>query len=124
MGLFRICQKFLEIMVPRHYGSIINISSIYGVVSNNPTIYSDTEMVQAPSYNFVKAGMLNYTATWLATTAGMASANAISPGGYFNSQPAPFVAQYERRLPLGRMMNNDDIQAAPSSSWPPTRRST
>ena len=113
VGLFRICQKFLEVMVRQGRGSIINISSIYGVVSNDPTLYTGTEMIQPASYTFVKAGMLNFT-RYLACYYGRhgVRANAISPGGYFNSQPAPFLAQYEGRVPLGRMMNNDDIQGA------------
>ena len=42
-------------------GSIINIASIYGVVSNDPALYAGTPMVQPPTYNFVKAGMINFT---------------------------------------------------------------
>jgi NAD(P)-dependent dehydrogenase (short-subunit alcohol dehydrogenase family) len=45
-GLFLICQQFLPDMIRQGRGSIINISSIYGVVSNDPTIYEGTTMVQ------------------------------------------------------------------------------
>ena len=112
-GLFLICQQFLPDMVRQGRGSIINISSIYGVVSNDPTIYEGTTMVQPPSYNFVKAGMINFT-RYLACYYGKQGvrANCISPGGYFNDQPPPFVEQYCRRVPVGRMLGNDDIQGA------------
>jgi 6-phosphofructokinase 1 len=33
-------------MVEQGCGSIINISSIYGVVANDPTLYEGTDMVQ------------------------------------------------------------------------------
>lgn len=112
-GLFLICQQFLPDMVSQGRGSIINISSIYGVVANDPTIYEGTTMIQPPSYNFVKAGMINFT-RYLACYYGKQGvrANCISPGGYFNDQPKPFVEQYCRRVPVGRMLGNDDIQGA------------
>lgn len=112
-GLFKICQSFVGDMVRQGGGSIVNISSIYGVVSNDPTIYEGAEMKQPPSYNFVKAGMLNFT-RYLACYYGKQGvrANAISPGGYFNDQPAPFLEQYCKRVPVGRMLGNDDIQGA------------
>lgn len=112
-GLFLICQQFLPEMVRQGRGSIINISSIYGVVSNDPTIYEGTTMVQPPTYNFMKAGMINYT-RYLACYYGKQGvrANCISPGGYFNDQPQPFVDQYCRRVPVGRMLGHDDIQGA------------
>jgi NAD(P)-dependent dehydrogenase (short-subunit alcohol dehydrogenase family) len=61
VGLFRICQHAVATMSKQGRGSIVNISSIYGVVANDPTIYAGTGMVQPPSYNFAKAGMINFT---------------------------------------------------------------
>ncbi|MFO0948535.1 MAG: SDR family oxidoreductase [Planctomycetota bacterium] len=112
-GLFLICQLFLDDMLRQGNGSIINIASIYGVVSNDPGIYAGTNMVQPPSYNFVKAGMIQFT-RYLACYYGKRGirANCISPGGYFDNQPEAFVKQYERRVPVGRMLGNDDIQGA------------
>ena len=112
-GLFLICQQFIPDMVAQGRGSIINISSIYGVVSNDPTIYEGTTMVQPPSYSFVKAGMVNFT-RYLACYYGKQGvrANCISPGGYFDNQPAAFVQHYSHRVPVGRMLGNDDIKGA------------
>jgi NAD(P)-dependent dehydrogenase (short-subunit alcohol dehydrogenase family) len=112
-GLFLICQQFVPDMVRQGCGSIINISSIYGVVSNDPTIYEGTTMVQPPTYNFVKAGMINFT-RYLACYYGKQGvrANCLSPGGYFDDQPQPFLDQYCRRVPVGRMLGNEDIKGA------------
>ena len=112
-GLFHICQLFIPDMVRQGGGSIINISSIYGVVANDPTLYEGTDMVQPPTYNFVKAGMINFT-RYLACYYGKQGvrANCISPGGYFNNQPEPFVKNYEHRVPIGRMLDNEDIKGA------------
>ena len=112
-GLFRHCQHAVAAMQRQGGGSIINIASIYGVVSNDPTVYEGTAMVQPATYTFVKAGMINFT-RYLAAYYGKSGirANAISPGGYFNHQPEAFVAAYERRVPVGRMMGHDDLQGA------------
>ena len=57
--------------------------------------------------------MINYT-RYLASTLGRygVRANAISPGGYFNEQPAAFLARYEARTFLGRMANDTDLKGA------------
>jgi len=112
-GLFYICQLFIPDMVRQGRGSIINISSIYGVVSNDPTLYEGTDMKQPANYTFVKAGMLNFT-RYLACYYGKQGirANCISPGGYFNNQPEPFLNNYNRRCPVGRMLGNEDIKGA------------
>ena len=112
-GLFHICQRFIPDMIEQGRGSIINISSIYGVVSNDPNIYEGTDLTQPASYNFVKAGMINFT-RYIACYFGKKGvrANCISPGGYFDNQPEPFVAQYEKRCPIGRMLNNEDVKGA------------
>jgi NAD(P)-dependent dehydrogenase (short-subunit alcohol dehydrogenase family) len=112
-GLFRQCQRAVETMKRQGRGSIINIASIYGVVSNDPRLYDGTAMVQPPTYNFMKAGMINFT-RYLACYYGRAGirANCISPGGYFNQQPEAFVRRYCERTPLGRMMGHEDLQGA------------
>jgi NAD(P)-dependent dehydrogenase (short-subunit alcohol dehydrogenase family) len=113
LGLFRICQRFVRSMADNGGGAIINISSIYGVVANDPTLYKGTDLVQPASYVFVKAGLINFT-RYLANYYGRQGvrANCISPGGYFDNQPRAFVEQYEARVPVGRMLGNEDIQGA------------
>jgi NAD(P)-dependent dehydrogenase (short-subunit alcohol dehydrogenase family) len=113
VGLFAMCKAFLPVMVERGRGSIINISSIYGVVANDPSLYEGTDMKQPPDYTFVKAGMINFT-RYLANYFGRQGvrANCICPGGYADDQPEPFVDQYTKRVPVGRMLENDDIKGA------------
>jgi len=113
VGLFVICRAFVPDMVRQGRGSIINISSIYGVVANDPTIYEGTDMLQPPHYNFVKAGMINFT-RHIANYYGKRGvrANCVSPGGYFSNQPESFVSNYCKRVPIGRMLDNEDIKGA------------
>jgi NAD(P)-dependent dehydrogenase (short-subunit alcohol dehydrogenase family) len=113
VGLMHMCQAFVPQMLQKGRGSIINISSIYGVVANDPSLYLGTDMKQPPDYTFVKAGMINYT-RYVANYHGKQGvrANCICPGGYYDEQPQPFLEQYTRRCPLGRMLGNEDIKGA------------
>ncbi|MXY96252.1 MAG: SDR family NAD(P)-dependent oxidoreductase, partial [Gemmatimonadetes bacterium] len=54
VGLFALCKAFVPVMADQGGGSIINISSIYGVVANDPGLYEETDMKQPPDYTFVK----------------------------------------------------------------------
>ena len=112
-GTFFGCKHGISLMRDSGGGSIINISSIYGVVANDPTLYEGTDMKQPPDYTFVKAGMVNFT-RYLANYHGKQGvrANCICPGGYFDDQPGPFVEAYNKRCPLGRMLDNEDIKGA------------
>lgn len=113
VGLYAICKAFIGSMAAAGGGSIINIASIYGVVGNDPSLYEQTEMVQPPSYPFVKGGMINFT-RYVANYYGKQGvrANCISPGGYFTGQAGPFTERYNKRVPAGRMMHNQDIKGA------------
>ena len=113
VGLFALCKAFVPEMADQGSGNIINISSIYGVVANDPGLYEETGMKQPPDYTFVKGGMINFT-RYLATYFGKQGvrANCICPGGYFNEQASPFLRRYEHRVPLGRMLDNEDLKGS------------
>ena len=113
VGLFAMCKAYIPTMAAQGSGSIINISSIYGVVGNDPSLYEGTDMKQPPDYNYVKGGMINFT-RYIANYYGKQGvrANCVCPGGYFNNQPESFVENYEKRVPIGRMLNNEDIKGA------------
>ena len=70
-------------------------------------------MKQPPDYTFVKAGMINFT-RYLANYYGKRGvrANCLCPGGYYNDQPEPFLTNYTKRCPIGRMLDNEDIKGA------------
>jgi NAD(P)-dependent dehydrogenase (short-subunit alcohol dehydrogenase family) len=113
VGLFLMCKAFMEPMVRQGSGSIINISSIYGVVANDPALHQAEGLLHPPHYDFVKAGMINFT-RYLATNFGGKGirSNCISPGGFFDNQPEAFVKAYCARVPVGRMLDNEDIKGA------------
>jgi NAD(P)-dependent dehydrogenase (short-subunit alcohol dehydrogenase family) len=91
-------------------GSIINISSIYGVNGPVHSMYEGTDMGNPAAYSASKGGLIQLT-RWLSTTiAPEVRVNAISPGGVFRNQPEKFVERYERRTPLGRMATEEDFK--------------
>lgn len=109
------CQKVVEQMKKQKFGSIINITSIYGVVANDPTLYKEAKMNTAAEYTAIKGGLINFT-KYLASYYGEYGirANCVSPGGIFDNQPESFVDKYEDRVPLKRMGTPEDIAPAVS----------
>jgi NAD(P)-dependent dehydrogenase (short-subunit alcohol dehydrogenase family) len=100
-------------------GSIINVSSTYGVVSPDQAVYEykrggGVEYFKPLGYSVAKSGVLNFT-RWLAEYGAPLGirANTLVPGGVREANHAPeFVAEYEKRTPLGRMASEDDYNGA------------
>ncbi len=100
-------------------GSIINVSSTYGVVSPDQSLYDfrrrDGAVYFKPvGYSVAKSGVLNFT-RWLAEYGGPLGirVNTLVPGGVPEAEHHPdFVAGYEQRTPLGRMAGEDDYNGA------------
>jgi NAD(P)-dependent dehydrogenase (short-subunit alcohol dehydrogenase family) len=103
----------------RSDGSIINISSTYGLVAPDQAVYDyrrrdGAEFYKPVGYSVAKSGMLNFT-RWLAEYCAPFGlrVNTLVPGGVREPGHAPeFVAEYEKRTPLGRMAREDDYNGA------------
>lgn len=111
-GLFAISRAFLDPMMERGSGSIINISSIQGVVAPDFKNYAGTDKTTSPDYQFHKHGLIGLT-KYMAALGGPRGVrvNAISPGGYDpDAAEEPFLSQYCRRVFLGRMADRDDLK--------------
>ncbi|WP_249140222.1 SDR family oxidoreductase [Bradyrhizobium manausense] len=93
-------------------GSIVNVSSIYGLVAPDWRLYEGTEIASPAAYAASKAGLIQLT-RWLSTTlAPHVRANAIAPGGVFRNTSEPFHSRYTARTPMGRMATEEDIKGA------------
>lgn len=93
-------------------GSVINISSIYGLSGPDWRLYQGTELGNPAAYAASKGGLIQAT-RWLATTlAPEVRVNAIAPGGVFRGTPEPFLSRYVARTPLGRMAREEDFKGA------------
>jgi NAD(P)-dependent dehydrogenase (short-subunit alcohol dehydrogenase family) len=112
---FLISQQVIKQMRVQGFGSIVNIASIYGVVGNDFAIYEGTSIKPAAAYTAIKGGLINLT-RFLASQYGKYNVriNCVSPGGIFDNQPELFVKAYEKKTPMKRMGQPDDIAPAVS----------
>ena len=100
-------------------GSIINVSSTYGVVSPDQSIYKykragGATYFKPVGYSVAKSGVLNFT-RWLAEYGAPLGirANTLVPGGVKeDGHAAEFVTEYQRRTPLARMATEADYNGA------------
>jgi NAD(P)-dependent dehydrogenase (short-subunit alcohol dehydrogenase family) len=115
-----LCSQVIGTQFARQgKGVILNIASDLGVIAPDQRIYrqpgvpDDQQPVKPVTYSVVKAGLIGlsrYLATYWADRG--VRANALSPGGVYNEQDPAFVERLTNLIPLGRMADQDEYQAA------------
>ena len=128
-GLFLVTQAVGKIMEHAGAGSMIFLSSIYGIVGNDQHIYegsnlrelylgdntSESKQVYAhPVYAAAKGAVISLT-RFLAAYWGDNNirVNCISPGGLAHpGENEEFLKRYSARVPLGRKGGLDDVTGA------------
>jgi len=97
-------------------GKIVNISSIFGVVSPDFRNYTDLARKSSEVYGATKAGIIQLTKYFAVHLANRKiSVNCISPGGIFNKnepQGRDFIKNYSYRTPMERMADVSEISDA------------
>lgn len=92
---------------------IINISSIYGVVPFNPTIYKNPEIDTPIQYSIAKSALIHLTKELAVRFAkNNIQVNAISYGGINGRVDNEFREKYAKFCPLGRMLEEKEIVGA------------
>lgn len=117
VGTFLMCQAVGARMIDaKKSGSIINVGSIYGMLSPVQDIYAyKEEMTGVPfikpvAYSAAKSGIYNLT-RYLATYWGKKNirVNTFTPSGVWrDTQDQYFQANYCSRMPIGRMAQADE----------------
>lgn len=111
-SLFVLAQAAAPALKKGGRGSVITLSSIYGMEGPDLRLYEGTEMGNPAAYAASKGGLIQLT-RWLSTVlAPKIRVNTISPGGIFRGQPDVFVERYESRTPAGRMGREEDLKGA------------
>jgi len=128
-GLFLITREIGKLMEENRSGSIIFLSSIYGMVGNNQSIYEGSNLDQVhlgdradktsriyshAVYAAAKGAVISLT-RYLAAYWGDKNirVNCISPGGLSHPvENAEFVRRYSEKVPLGRKAGADEITGA------------
>ncbi|MGY4688928.1 SDR family oxidoreductase [Salibacterium sp. K-3] len=111
---FMCTKAVLPKMIEQRSGNIINIASMYGIVSPNPNVYEETEFDNPANYGAGKAAIIQFT-KYLASYYGEYSirANAISPGPFPNYQVqenSKFIDKLSEKNPLGRIGYPEELQ--------------
>ncbi|MFN8621679.1 MAG: SDR family oxidoreductase [Chloroflexota bacterium] len=116
-ALWRLCQLLAPGMVERGWGRIVNIASIYGIISGDPAVYPGMDW-DNPAYVVSKhavEGITHYLGTRLAQHG--VSVNSICPGMFPSEQQSQPIDQrivdtISARTPAGRVGRFDDLKAA------------
>ena len=112
-GTYLGCQVIGAQMAKQRSGSIINMASLYGVVSPHHRMYSGTEVHQPVAYSVSKAGVIaltRYLSTLWADQG--VRVNCITPGGVYNQHPEVFAERYATLSPMGRMASKEEMRGA------------
>lgn len=112
-GTFLGCQVIGNHMLENKNGSIINMASMYGVVSPHHTIYEGTNISQPVAYSVSKHGVIGLTKYVAALWAKKGvRVNSITPGGIFNEHSGLFLKRFEQLNPIGHMCDKSELRGA------------
>ena len=118
-SLFFLSQQCLPLMerTDGDYSSIVNIASMYGTVSPDPSIYGNSGMNNPPFYGASKAAVLQLTRYFACHLADRGiRANAVSPGPFppekISHDMPDFHEQLCRKTPMKRTGMPDEVAAA------------
>ncbi len=117
-GVMLCCQAIGGQMAEAGRGSIINIASIYGLVSPDQRIYEyrrarGQTFFKPVAYSASKSALLNLTRYLATYWAGKGvRVNTLTFAGVFNNQDDEFLKEYCARVPLGRMAREDEYNGA------------
>lgn len=111
MGLLREGVRLREQV------SIINIASMYGSVSPNPSIYGTSGQNNPPWYGSAKAALIQYTRYAAVHLAPLGiRVNSISPGPFPNKSQLEisedFLYELSSKTPMARIGEPDEIRGA------------
>jgi NAD(P)-dependent dehydrogenase (short-subunit alcohol dehydrogenase family) len=114
-GTFLSCQVIGARMANAGRGSIVNVSSIYGMLSPVQDLYEfrrrgGEEFFKPVAYSVSKSALYNltrYLATYWAKRG--VRVNTLTLAGVWNDQPKEFLDVYTARMPLGRMAETTEV---------------
>jgi len=127
-SVFRCIREVMPYMKRAKTGNIINISSMYGVVSPDFGVYKNApHFINAPQYGASKAGVIQLTRYYAVYLAKFGiRVNCVSFGPFPSDgvqKDKAFVEKLAQKTPLGRIGDAEEIKcpiiflASPASSY-------
>jgi NAD(P)-dependent dehydrogenase (short-subunit alcohol dehydrogenase family) len=109
-GTFLVAREAGRAMKQAGGGSLVTVSSVYGLVGPDHRIYEQQPFKSFPGYSASKAGIVGLT-RWLATWWGRDGirVNCLTPGGVYNDHDPAFATAYSNRTPMGRMADREEL---------------
>lgn len=113
-GYFLVNQCFARyFMKQRRGGNIVNLSSIYGVISPRFDLYEGMKFGMPAEYAVIKAGLLHLTRYFAKRLRGTGiRVNALSPGGVLDGQDRRFLQRYRKYCLSKGMLDAQDAKGA------------
>jgi NAD(P)-dependent dehydrogenase (short-subunit alcohol dehydrogenase family) len=93
--------------------SLVNLSSIYGVIAPRFEVYENTNMTTPVEYAAIKSALLQlgkYVSAYMKGTD--FRVNSVSPGGLWADQNESFLEKYRSHCSRKGMLNPEDITGA------------
>lgn len=119
-GAFLVSREFFRLFLSHELdnGSIINISSTYGLVAPDQSVYEyrrkrGEKFYKPVVYSVAKSGMIGFTKALAEYGAPHGiRVNALVPSGVFDNQDAEFLREHSKRTMLGRMADRSEYNPA------------
>ncbi len=109
-GYFLFMQQCAKFALEREQKfSLVNLSSIYGVMTPRFDVYAGTDMTMPVEYAAIKAGLIHLTRYANAYTREGFRANCVSPGGILAGQNPNFLDRYNNHCMTKGMLDSADI---------------
>ncbi len=118
-GTFLCSQVMINKMLQTGGGVVLNIASELAIIAPDQRLYErqekreDEQSVKPITYVAAKTamiGMTKYLASYFAKK--NIRVNALCPSGIFNDQPQGFIDKISNLIPMGRMMNKEELKGA------------
>jgi NAD(P)-dependent dehydrogenase (short-subunit alcohol dehydrogenase family) len=112
-GYFLVAQQFCLAFRAQGGGNVVNMSSIYGVMSPRFEMYDGTPMTMPVEYAAIKAAIIQLTRYFAQYFKGTGiRVNCLSPGGIFADQPVGFLDAYNGHCASKGMLAAEDVVGA------------
>lgn len=112
-GSFLGCKVVGSRMLKSNQGTIVNVASLYGVVSPHHPLYRDSQVSQPVAYSVSKSGVISLTkylgSLWARNGVRV---NCLTPGGVFNNHEEPFLSRFSELNPIGKMLDKSELHGA------------
>jgi NAD(P)-dependent dehydrogenase (short-subunit alcohol dehydrogenase family) len=112
-GYFLVAQQFGLFFRANGGGNIVNMASIYGMMTPRFDVYAGTTMTMPVEYAAIKAAVIHLTRYFAQyfKDCGV-RVNCLSPGGILDRQPDSFLQKYRAHCAAKGMLDPKDVAGA------------